>query len=100
MRKQINEISSVKMWDGRYEEISAKAQLLSDPAQLDEMMKTERGMLQFEQMAKQINDEITLAEDEWARLTEALMTNHCSDLRGQAPERYGSRRERIRGLRI
>lgn len=67
MRKQINEISSVKMWDGRYEEISAKAKLLSDPAQLDEMMKTERGMLQFEQMAKQINDEITLAEDEWAK---------------------------------
>ena len=67
MRKQINEISSVKMWDGRYEEISAKAKLLSDPAQLDEMMKTERGMLQFEQMTKQINDEITLAEDEWAK---------------------------------
>ena len=67
MRKQINEVSSVKMWDGRYEEISAKAELLSDPAQLDEMMKTERGMLQFEQMAKQINDEITLAEDEWTK---------------------------------
>ncbi len=67
MRKQINEVSSVKMWDGRYEEISAKAELLSDPAQLDEMMKTEKGMLQFEQMAKQINDEITLAEDEWAK---------------------------------
>lgn len=67
MRQQLNEVSTVSLWDGKYQELGAKAKLLKDPATLDKMMSSEEGMLEFERLASELNDEIAVNEDHYKR---------------------------------
>lgn len=67
MRKQIGEMSQTEVWGSDYETLKAKAQYLQDPATLDKYMSTEEGMLEFERLVNEVNNEYDVRKDNYAK---------------------------------
>ena len=67
MRKQIDEMSQTELWGSDYSTLSAKAEYLRDPAVLDEYMSTEEGMLEYEKMVRELNDEYDVRADNYTK---------------------------------
>lgn len=67
MRQQIDEMSQTELWGSDYATLSAKAEYLRDPAVLDEYMSTEEGMLEYEKMVRELNDEYDVRADNYTK---------------------------------
>ena len=67
MRQQIDEMSQTELWGSDYAALKAKAEYLRDPKVLDQYMSTEEGMLEFEKLVSEVNNEYDVRADNYSK---------------------------------